>query len=83
MPKERDPSLNRRKPPQGTRAAMPSGSLPASCSLTRGGSGHGSSAAGAYTRPLSCSTRAVSDIKNIINNPSYRLTPPKHPLNNP
>ena len=39
--------------------------------------------AGAYTRPLSSSTSAVSDTKYTMNTPSYRRTPPKHPLNNP
>ena len=38
--------------------------------------------AGAYTRPLFNSTRAVSDTKCTLDNPYSPLTPPKHPVNN-
>jgi hypothetical protein len=36
---------------------------------------------GAYTRPLFSSTRAASDAKYTLNNPSYSPSPPNHPLN--
>jgi len=46
--------------------------------------GAGGSSAGAYTRPLLSSTRAISDTKHTLTTPYYPLTPPKrpHPLNN-
>jgi len=40
-------------------------------------------AAGASTRPLFSSTRAVSDTKYTLHIPLYPRTPPKRPPNNP
>jgi len=39
--------------------------------------------AGAYTRPLSSSTSAVSDTKYTMKTAKSPFTPPIHPLNSP
>jgi hypothetical protein len=40
-------------------------------------------AAGAYTRPLFCSTLAVSDTQQYPTHPEHPLPPPSHGLHNP